>query len=77
MASEEYPAQRQNSDRLPERKLSPAKEQRQQPVPQMHHDFAADEDKERYSRNRRRSYPQQSLFAAHVRFLMISKIMAW
>ena len=47
MASEEYPAERQNSNSLPEGNLPPPEERRQQPVPQMHHDFAADEDKER------------------------------
>jgi hypothetical protein len=58
MASEEYPAQRQNSNGLPEGKLAEAEERWQQPVPQVEYDFAADEDKERYSRNRRWSDPK-------------------
>ena len=42
-SAEEDPAQRQKSKRLPEGDLAPAEERRQQPVPQLHDDFAADE----------------------------------
>ena len=43
-SAEENPAQRQKSKRLPEGNLAPAEERRQQPIPQLLHDFAADED---------------------------------
>src|ERR1035441_1837461 len=38
---EEDPAQHQNSQCLPESNLPPAKERRQQPIPQLQHYFAA------------------------------------
>jgi hypothetical protein len=68
MVAEEDPAERQNSNRLPEGKLAPSEERRQQPIPQMHHYFAADEDKERNPQDRRRSYPKQSPSPVHVQF---------
>ena len=43
-SAEEDPAQRQKSKRLPEGDLAPAEERRQQPIPQLPHDLAADED---------------------------------
>jgi hypothetical protein len=44
-SAEEDPAQRQDSKRLPEGNLAEAEERRQQPIPQLHHYFAADGDK--------------------------------
>src|ERR1039457_5631974 len=44
-SAEEDPAQRQHSKRLPEGKLAPAEERRQQPIPQLLYYFAADGDK--------------------------------
>jgi hypothetical protein len=44
-SAEEYPAQGQKSKRLPEGEQAPAEERRQQPIPQVHHDFTADEGK--------------------------------
>src|SRR5579872_2148512 len=44
-SAEQDPAQRQQSQRLPERKRPPSEQRRQQPVPQMHDYLAADEDK--------------------------------
>jgi hypothetical protein len=45
MSAEKDPAQHQKSKRLPEADLAEAEERWQQPIPQMQHDFAADEDK--------------------------------
>jgi hypothetical protein len=72
MAAKEYPAQRQNSNGLPEGKLSPAKKRRQQPIPQTHYYFAADKDEERYAKKRQRRNPKQSFSSAHVISLMFS-----
>src|SRR5713226_7451062 len=69
-ASEEDPAQRQKSQRLPERDLPPAEERRQQPIPQVQHDFAADGDKYRDRQDRQRS--KDNPFLSHVQFLMLS-----
>src|SRR5690349_19850665 len=44
-APEQNPAESQQSDSLPESDLPPSEQRRQQPIPQVHHDFAADEDK--------------------------------
>src|SRR6266403_604948 len=44
-SAEEDAAQRQKSQGLPEGDLAPAKERRQQPIPQVQHQFAAEEDK--------------------------------
>jgi hypothetical protein len=65
------PAERQNSDRLPEGDLTPAKERRQQPIPQAQHYFASDADKEHHPKDRQRSDEKQFLFS-HIQFLMIS-----
>src|SRR6266542_2208625 len=50
-SAEEDPAQRQHSKRLPEGNLAPAEERRQQPIPQLPHDFAADRDKQQHRQN--------------------------
>src|SRR5713226_7219363 len=60
-SADEDPAQQQESQRLPEGNLAPAEERRQQPVPQVQHYFAADDDKEQHPQNRQRSYENQSL----------------
>src|SRR5258707_4117336 len=44
-SAEEDPAQQQNPKRLPEGNRAPAEELRQQPIPQLQHYFAADDDK--------------------------------
>ena len=44
-SAEEESAQGQKSKRLPEADLAPAEERRQQPIPQVQHDFAADDGK--------------------------------
>ena len=69
-SAEEDAAQRQKSKRLPEGDLAPAEERRQQPVPQMHHQFAADEDKNRDRQDRQWSHPNP--FLIHVEFLTLS-----
>jgi hypothetical protein len=72
MATKEYPAQRKNSNGLPEGKLAPAEQRRQQPIPQAHYYFAADKDEERYAKNGQRRNPKQSFSSAHVISLMFS-----
>src|SRR5512146_2548209 len=47
-SAEEDPAQQQQPQRLPEADLAPPEERRQQPIPQVQHDFAADEDEYRH-----------------------------
>jgi len=46
-ASEEYPAENQQTEGLPEVDLMQPKERRQQPVPQMHHHFTENSDENR------------------------------
>src|SRR5580693_7599056 len=46
-ASEQNPAERQQSESLPEGNLPPSEQRRQQPVPKMHHQFAANPDEKR------------------------------
>jgi len=41
-SAEEDPAQRQNSERLPKGDMTPAKERRQQPIPQVHYQLTTD-----------------------------------
>jgi len=53
--AEENAAQREQTKRLPEGDLSPSEKRRQQPIPQMQHDFAADGDKYGNRDNRQRS----------------------
>jgi hypothetical protein len=43
MSAKEDPAQRQKPQALPKGDLAPAEERRQQPIPQLHYQFAADE----------------------------------
>jgi hypothetical protein len=70
-ASEEYPAESQQSESLPEVDLPPSEQCRGQPVPQKHHHFAADPAEDHYPQDRQWSYPNQSLFSvAHVLFLI-------
>src|SRR5580765_793365 len=60
--SEEDPAQRQQAECLPEAERPPAEQRRQQPIPQMHHHFAAHEKKQwnRYNCQRRNPIPSLS-----------------
>src|SRR6266850_2556251 len=48
-ASEQNPAESQQSDSLPEGNLPPPEQRRQQPVPEMHDKFAANPDEDHYS----------------------------
>jgi hypothetical protein len=75
MAAKKYPAQHKDSEPLPERYLPPAEQRRQQPVPQAHYYFAADEDKERYPQNRQGSYPNQFPSSSiHIQSLIFRKL---
>src|SRR6266699_397745 len=56
-ASEQNPAENQQSDSLPEGNLPPSEQHRQQPVPQMHHQFAANCDEDRHPYDRQWCYP--------------------
>src|SRR5229473_854938 len=67
MSAEKDPAQRQKSKRLPEGDLAPADERRQQPIPQAHHDFAAEDDKCEHRQNRQ--WSKENPFPSHVHFL--------
>src|SRR5271157_197635 len=69
-SAEEDPAQRQQSQRLPKGDLAPAEERRQQPIPEVQHYFAADEDKEQQRQDRQRS--NENPFLSHVQSLMLS-----
>src|SRR5437660_6499606 len=62
--SEQKPAQSQQSDSLPEGNLPPYEQHREQPVPQMHHQFAANCDEDRHPYDRQWCYPNQ--FLSHV-----------
>src|SRR5207302_9859161 len=72
ISAEQDPAERQQSKRLPEGNLAPAEKWRQQPIPQLPYDFAADgdEEQERGDSQRRQKNP----FPSHVQFLMPSSI---
>src|SRR5262249_33442872 len=68
--AEQAPAKHQKPQRLPERDLGPAEERRQQPVPQMLHDFTAEGDEYRDAQDGQRSDPDQILHSwSHVRSL--------
>src|ERR1700688_5269906 len=56
-ASEQNAAESQQSDGLPKGNLAPSEQRRCQPIPQMHHQFAANPDEDHYSQDRQRSYP--------------------
>jgi hypothetical protein len=66
-ASEQNPAQSQQSDSLPEGNWPPSEQRRQQPVPEMQHDFAANSDE-----NRDPQWGQKKPFLSHVVFLTSS-----
>jgi hypothetical protein len=72
--SEENPAEYQQSESLPEGNLLPSEEHRQQPIPQMHHHFAANPDE---NRDRQRGYKKDPFISLdprvfHVAFLISS-----
>src|ERR1035437_1390946 len=69
-SAEEDPAQRQNPKALPEGNLAPAEDRRQQPIPQLHHYFAAEGDKQKKRQNRQRS--QENPLFSHLQSLMLS-----
>jgi hypothetical protein len=60
-ASEQNPAESQQSDSLPEGNLPPSEQRRQQPIPQMQHHFAANPREHHHPKDRQWSYPNQSL----------------
>src|SRR6266536_5719881 len=57
--AEQDPAQREESERLPEGHRGPAEERRQQPVPQQLHDFATDEGEQQDPQHGQRTNEQQ------------------
>src|SRR5579862_8408656 len=73
-SSEQDSAQGQQPQSLPEAKRSPAKQRRQQPIPQVHHHFAADKEKQRDSNNCERNDPVP--FSSHVLFLTFDSLRA-
>src|ERR1035441_9122022 len=56
-ASEQNPAEGQQPEGLPEGNQLPSEQRRQQPVPQMHDQFAAQPDKEHDGRWGQKKYP--------------------
>ena len=50
--AEEDAAEREESHGLPEGDFAPAEERRQEPIPEVQDDLAANEDKEKHSHNR-------------------------
>jgi len=69
-SAEQDAAQQQKSQGLPEINLAEAEERRQQPIPQVQHDFAADEGKEQHRQDRQRS--DENPFFPHVQLLILS-----
>jgi hypothetical protein len=69
-ASEQNPAESQQSDSLPEGDLPPSEQRRQQPIPQMHHYFAANRNESHHRQDRKWGYPNQ--FPSHSRVLISS-----
>src|SRR5271155_6085479 len=71
-ASEQNPAESQQSDSLPEGNLPPSEQRRQQPIPQVQYYFAADDDNEQHPQDRQRNNENQSLqFSTHVQLLTL------
>src|SRR6266542_152680 len=64
-SAEEDPAERKESDRLPEGNLPPPDDRRHQPVPQQLHHRAAEGDKDREADNRQRRQQKQFLSPRH------------
>src|SRR5215813_13405487 len=60
-SAEKDTAQHQNSEGLPEGNRSETEEWRQQPIPQGHHDLAADVSKKYHRQNSQRNHPNQIL----------------
>src|ERR1051325_7250561 len=71
-ATEQNPAEKQQSQRLPERNQAPSEQRRQQPIPQMHHNLAANDDEQCHRQNRQRSNPNPSFSHAQSLPLMNS-----
>src|SRR5580704_6618543 len=71
-SAKEHAAQHQDSQRLPEGNLSPSKERRQQPIPKVQHDFAANGDKCQHPQNRQRSNENHFPFSIHIQSLNLS-----
>lgn len=72
MASEENPAESQQCESLPESNLAPAEERGQQPVPEMHDQFAANPDEKRDRKGGQNSNPNPFLNLIHVVLLICS-----
>src|SRR5262249_28390188 len=66
-SAKQDPAQRQESNALPEGNLAPPENRRQQPVPQQFDQFTADRDEQEQSDDRQRPDPDQS--PSHVELL--------
>src|SRR5713226_7499212 len=60
-ATEKDSAESQQANSLPEGDCFPAEQRRKQPIPEMHHGFAADPDKSRDCHNCERGDPDQVL----------------
>jgi hypothetical protein len=69
-SAEQNPAQRQQSQRLPEAKRAPAEQRRKKPVPQVHHHFTANKGKQHHPYYRQRRHPKPSPFRFHIRSLI-------
>ena len=54
-SAEEDAAEREEAHGLPKGDLAPAEERRQEPVPEVQHDFAADKNKQQHAQNRQRN----------------------
>jgi hypothetical protein len=63
VASEENPAERKQSEGLPEGNEPPSEQRWQQPIPEIHHHFTAKDDESYDPQDREWSYPNQ--FPSH------------
>ena len=71
-ASEQNPAESQQSDSLPEGNLPPSEQRWQQPVPQVQNQLAANPDEKRNCKGRQNSNPYPFLNLIHVVLLICS-----
>src|SRR5206468_12100185 len=71
-SSKKYPAERQKSERLPERDLTPSEERRQKPVPEQLDGPAADRHEQQHAEDRDRS--DEDPFPFHVSHVRSSRV---
>src|SRR5579863_9914648 len=71
-SAEEDTAQHQDPHPLPEGDLAPPEKRRQQPIPKVQHDFAADGDKCHHPQDRQRSNENHFPFSTHIQSLTFS-----